>query len=135
MLNTTRRASAISSISTCASSPAVNSRPWLDSCVGRLRRSAISRNLSIAQVRSMTPPIKDPSTDGDLMKGVFPFSIVSQALSWPSIVATRTASVRASAGVDGGLTGGDGGGAGGGGPATEATVDEAAPAKVMTGLP
>src|ERR1700722_15374112 len=97
-------------------------------CITRSPRDSASL-LPMSQTRSA------PSTEGDLMKGVLPFSIVSQALSWPSIVATRTASVRTSAGVDGGLTGGDGGGAWGGGPATEATVDEAAPAKVMTGLP
>ena len=76
-----------------------------------------------------------PSTEGDLAKGVLPFSIVSQALSWPSIMATRTASVRTSAGGEGGSTGVDGGaeGAGEGGAITDAT--EAAPAKFMTGLP
>src|ERR1700722_9294185 len=110
----------------------------------------------------MTPPINDPSTDcitrspresasllpmsqtrsapsieGDLVKGVFPFSIVSQALSGPSIMATWTASVRTSAGAEGGLTGADGAtaGVGGGGGMTGAAAGKAAPAKVMTGLP
>src|SRR5580700_5701554 len=102
----------------------------------------------------MTPPINDPSTDcitrsprdsasllpmcqtrsapsieGDLAKGVFLLSIVSQASSGPSIMATWTASVRIAVGVEGGLTGGRGGtaGAGEGGAMTDATVGDAAP--------
>src|ERR1700679_2725243 len=95
-------------------------------CITRSPRDSASL-LPMSQTRSA------PSTEEDLVKGVFPFSIVSQALSWPSIIATWTASVRTSAGAEGGLAGEDGGVAGGGeGVAMTGTTVGEAPAKVMT---
>src|SRR6202034_3607444 len=108
-------------------------RPINDPSTDGITRSPRDRAslLPMSQTRSA------PSTEGDLAKGVFPFSIVSQALSGPSIMATWTASVRISVGVEGGLTGGGGdtAGAGEGGAMTDATVGDAAPTKLMTGLP
>src|ERR1700679_2600720 len=98
-------------------------------CITRSPRDSASL-LPMSQTRSA------PSTEGDLAKGVFPFSIVSQALSGPSIMATWTASVRISVGVEGGLTGGGGGtaGAGEGGARTAATAGDGAPPKHMITL-
>ena len=87
---------------------------------GRSRRPSTTRRPIASQdrrgraPRSCRRPRRDPlhRLTGTLRTASLPFSIVSQALSWPSIMATRTASARRSVGVEGGSAD-DGGGVAG----------------------